>query len=197
MRPVLFALLVAVLAACGTPAAAPAPSTPTSTSRWKGTSVKEPPPVTEPALKLNAYAKDPCEIIKKDWLEDFGLSRLGTSKNDNGLVRCWWEPLDKERGTGVEVVLLHNRGGLYRLYQEKEGDFKQFKHGTVGGYPSLDATRKDLPDNVCATHVVTADFEGFTLYATVLDPKPDEYSNPCTASNEAAAAVVERLKAPR
>ncbi|GLZ33073.1 hypothetical protein Lesp02_52610 [Lentzea sp. NBRC 105346] len=200
MRPILLALLAAVLTGCGTPAAAPqASSAPPTTSKsvWKGTSVKEPPPVTETPLKLGAYAKDPCEVIKKDWLEDFGLSRLGTSKNDNGKVRCWWDPLDKERGTAIEVVFLHNRSGLFPLYQRPVDDFKYFRPGTISGYPSVEATGKTVADNVCATHVVTAEFEGFTVYATVLDPKADEYSNPCTASNEAAAAVIERLKAPR
>ncbi|TWP48613.1 DUF3558 domain-containing protein [Lentzea tibetensis] len=198
MRPVLLALLVAVLVGCGTPAAAPAPSSaPTSTSRWKGTSVKEPPPVTEPALKVSAYAKNPCEIIRQPWLEDHDLSITGTATVENGVVRCWWGPTDRERGTVIEVMLLHNRSGLYPHYQRPADGFKYFRPGTISGYPSLEATEKNDDDNVCATHVATADFEGVTVFATVLDPKPDEYSNPCTASNEAAAAVIERLKMPR
>lgn len=187
MRFVCLVLLLTLAGCTGqVPAAAP-PST--SKSIWQGTSVKEPPAITEPALDVNAFDNAVCEIIDRDWLEGFGVSRVGTADSDEYGEFCKWPAVNPD-GANISVTLRGRQGGLHRVYLN-DAQYKYFKPGNISGYPSVVATPKDWPDYSCVTHVGTADHVGFETSASVRDPFA---RNPCTDSNAVAAAVIEQLK---
>ncbi|WP_268844449.1 DUF3558 domain-containing protein [Streptoalloteichus hindustanus] len=160
------------------------------------TSARLSPPLTQPPLDTARFEADPCQALRPEQLAQFGKHEPPKNLEPIAGPNCSWAGTDALIDTTVAITINTKSGGLEGIYLRRD-KFGHFQPTTVASYPAVQAVDyRDAPkQGNCVTLVGVNEDRLVVAYTTIRDRKHPDYSSACKVSDQAAALVIENLKA--
>jgi hypothetical protein len=156
------------------------------------------PPITSPALDVEAYVDRVCDLLTVSQLASFGVSRPGRLRPDPIGVACAWHP-PLDGGGSVDVTIFSELNYDWDGVYERKARWQFFEDaGEINGYPAVHLGDEDeRPLGKCRTMVATDSDQLFEVIVFMNVPGSPEFEDPCAQSDLVAGFVIDTLEGAR